>query len=814
MVLDESAQKSPSPRPEFVRATSNEPPLYEVAPEVDELAPADFILTAQIPEGAYRGAAAHLLDGSGHIPQTLAVNGDGTVAFDGLQEGTYQFWVTAEGHASRLYTKAAHREGDASPTRVSLSPATELTGRIETPGGLGLPSVVTLVPKSDQHAPVQRVTDDNGEFAIRALPRGTWQLLAESKHFAQEQATQLQASEARHYARTILAKKASLRAQIVDERGGPVLGAMLRVSPISVASTNASPKAFLGSRWVHPLTGTRQMPHRHTRKFGASRPGVRPTECGQGHCGVDLGGERGAPVVASQAGTVITASHDDRGATGRYVSIQHPRGLVSYYMHLDSVADGLTPGMHVPAGALLGTLGRSGIRKSAPHLHFAIAQSDADRRLFVDPEPMLRFAVVLAEPASSRTSASRLPPAAVTFSGTAVASLGSTAMPAEQLRELPPGVYSVTAEHPDYAASAPKRIHLKPGQSNTDLRISLPAGVRITGKIVGPEGPVADTWVRAYQGHGESRRRVARAGVDSEGGFSLRPISGPVELEFGAAGFGLLRSEGTARKLAAEPLLLTFSRFDSKLRGQVRGPSGSPLAGVVVRIDRGPAGKGRRATTDAFGFYEFFSLPKGEYDLSLRGAGYREEVAHASTEAEHTSELSEGATMALELRDAHSGSAIAATRVHMRGPGGQATTALTGPSGRLTLSGLAPGRWRIRIDAAEHVHHNSRVEIAVGRAPEAHVIELQRGAHLSGVVRDEYGERVGNARVWVGNTETRTDASGAFELDKAPVGRVVLRSSASDAREGSRSGELSLSLDPGDELVTLDVRIQPAPAQP
>src|SRR6185503_11580017 len=44
--------------------------------------------------------------------------------------------------------------------------------------------------------------------------------------------------------------------------------------------------------WVHPLGGpARRMPIRDSRVFGAERPGERPIECQNGHCGVDIGGE-------------------------------------------------------------------------------------------------------------------------------------------------------------------------------------------------------------------------------------------------------------------------------------------------------------------------------------------------------------------------------------------------------------------------------------------------------------------------------------------------------------------------------------------
>ena len=42
------------------------------------------------------------------------------------------------------------------------------------------------------------------------------------------------------------------------------------------------------------------------------------------------------------------------------------------------------------AGEIIGTVGRTGIKNSAPHLHFAIAIREGRKKYFIDPEPMLK----------------------------------------------------------------------------------------------------------------------------------------------------------------------------------------------------------------------------------------------------------------------------------------------------------------------------------------------------------------------------------------------------------------------------------------
>ncbi len=148
--------------------------------------------------------------------------------------------------------------------------------------------------------------------------------------------------------------------------------------------------------WYHPLAGERVLPESPSRRFGAERTGTRP-ECGAGHCGVDLGYERGPVIHAVAEGYVerIVRAADEKG--GRYVKLRHPGGFCSFYMHLDRIHPELAVGDEISPGDPVGTMGRSGIHHSSPHLHFAVTldQGENGPPRYVDPEPMLREAIVL-----------------------------------------------------------------------------------------------------------------------------------------------------------------------------------------------------------------------------------------------------------------------------------------------------------------------------------------------------------------------------------------------------------------------------------
>jgi murein DD-endopeptidase MepM/ murein hydrolase activator NlpD len=146
--------------------------------------------------------------------------------------------------------------------------------------------------------------------------------------------------------------------------------------------------------WIHPLAGpTRRMPRAHTGAFGAERGGERPPECVSGHCGVDVGSEWGERVYAVHDGVIDFVNrgpNEERG--GVFVRIAHRDGtLFSWYFHLAAVPRSIRPGLKVSAGTLIGLLGDTGVKHSAPHLHFALSVKTSKHvnERYLDPEPLI-----------------------------------------------------------------------------------------------------------------------------------------------------------------------------------------------------------------------------------------------------------------------------------------------------------------------------------------------------------------------------------------------------------------------------------------
>jgi murein DD-endopeptidase MepM/ murein hydrolase activator NlpD len=161
--------------------------------------------------------------------------------------------------------------------------------------------------------------------------------------------------------------------------------------------------------WIHPVTNSPElMPERFSRRFGSERVGIERPECGAGHCGVDLDGPRGRPIVAVADGTIIRVERKELGSdgrSGRYVRIQHDDGAITAYMHMDDVAEALQVRDRVTAGQYVGTLGATAVFSAPPHLHFSLElpehagdRGDGIATTYVDPAPFLVRATIANTP--------------------------------------------------------------------------------------------------------------------------------------------------------------------------------------------------------------------------------------------------------------------------------------------------------------------------------------------------------------------------------------------------------------------------------
>jgi murein DD-endopeptidase MepM/ murein hydrolase activator NlpD len=90
------------------------------------------------------------------------------------------------------------------------------------------------------------------------------------------------------------------------------------------------------------------------------------------HYGIDYGAPVGTPVHVTADGRV---SHvGSKGGAGRMVTVRHPNGYETSYLHLSRYAQGIRKGVHVSQGQVIGFVGSTGL-STGPHLDYRVQQN-------------------------------------------------------------------------------------------------------------------------------------------------------------------------------------------------------------------------------------------------------------------------------------------------------------------------------------------------------------------------------------------------------------------------------------------------------
>ena len=96
------------------------------------------------------------------------------------------------------------------------------------------------------------------------------------------------------------------------------------------------------------------------------------------HTGVDWATAQGTPIMAAGSGVIEEAGR--KGENGNYIRIRHANGYKTAYGHMLRFAPGVSAGVKVRQGQVIGYVGSTGL-SSGPHVHFEVLVNNSH----VDP---------------------------------------------------------------------------------------------------------------------------------------------------------------------------------------------------------------------------------------------------------------------------------------------------------------------------------------------------------------------------------------------------------------------------------------------
>jgi murein DD-endopeptidase MepM/ murein hydrolase activator NlpD len=178
---------------------------------------------------------------------------------------------------------------------------------------------------------------------------------------------------------TVTASTADTSASLRETVGGATRAAgapATRSEAVSRSTSNEGAPvterdlAVLAAGLVVPVSGVARSELRDSYTEARGAGGERPHEA------IDIMAARGTPVVAATDGRLLKLFNSTPGGLMIYTTDATER-FILFYGHLDGYAAGLTDGMRLTRGQVIGYVGTTGnAPPGAPHLHFGILRGN------------------------------------------------------------------------------------------------------------------------------------------------------------------------------------------------------------------------------------------------------------------------------------------------------------------------------------------------------------------------------------------------------------------------------------------------------
>ncbi len=734
--------------------------------------------------------------------------------------GHERFWVWADatgflpGGDQISPADAAAGRGPA----LALQSAVSAKGRVVNEAGSPLAGVaveaLAATGKPEGPPPAggssRALSDASGRFELARLRPGTvYEVALTREGFARLAVPvgELPPDRLADLGTLVLRPGALIEGRVTDARGGPLVGAEVRVRPGTQRTARGEedrlrekpPDAVAGLDGRFVLLDLR--PGRPVHLL-ASRPGYLPAWV----LGVEAPSAAPVAVVLEAASRLSGSLVDEEGkpVAGARVDLRWlgpPAGTVGLEPRRGGGSRSSETGVGgefsfeelAPGGVELSASADGFLPGEPRTLELPPAGEVKDVRLLLRRGAIVKGRVL--DPRGKPVSGARL------RAGTIEATSGADGL--YRLLGLSPGSQGLYASHPDYRERI-QEIRVEPGVNAVD--VFLEDGLSVSGRTVDEAGdPVAGARVEIRSE--DPRARAARAAVSGEDGRFGVVVSEEGSYHLTATRDGFAPGEVTGLKVGPEPLEgveVALGRGTSVV-GRILGLQPEELAEVAIEARR-EDGQAKAGAVDGKGRYAIRHLSPGDWRIRAELAGGRRRAEVTVTVEPGTRQVERdlklGGGLRFSGRLLYSGEPIASAHVSLTGLDvtGERSV-LSAYDGSFNIDGLDPGHYRLDVlDPARALSHLEDLDLTSDREM---VLELE-AAPLSGtVVSAATGKALKDALVYVykllGSGEkgslitVTTDAAGSFVVAHLTAGRYLV----SARKDGYAPAEQPAEVAPG-----------------
>jgi protocatechuate 3,4-dioxygenase beta subunit len=296
--------------------------------------------------------------------------------------------------------------------------------------------------------------------------------------------------------------------------------------------------------------------------------------------------------------------------------------------------------------------------------------------------------------------------------------------------ELSPGRVRIDVVAPGLLPLRKDGIVLQPGRVDDLGRLGLASGVTVNGRTVDEAGaPVGDARIEARSLGGRGAAFFAAAGED--GTFTLQVPVGRWRLVAHAP----RRAPATREPLEVvagrppAPVELRLVAAEASLEGTVRDPAGRPVVAATVSAYALRAGSAdasapapadgvpiAAARTDGKGRFRLHGVPAVPLYLEARHPDWPVPAAVVKPGEAVALQAARPGGVEGDVRDGSSGAFINSYRLQALGPGGSLPGGMRTLGAGFELRGLAPGRWRLKVEADGYGVGEQELEVPAAAA--------------------------------------------------------------------------------------------------